>query len=82
MVYVPPSATAVDQYVKEVSQRLSQTVDPVYDTTEMRVELTAFIKVVFDTYAKYLAKQRSAGSSSAKKEDEYAGGKNELVQTP
>lgn len=68
IVYISPSVEQLEQCAKQICQRLGQTVDPTYDTQATCYELTAFLKVAAEMWAKSLNKQARQGTPSVQQE--------------
>ncbi len=57
-VFQPPPARLVDQYAQAVCQRLSQTVNPTFNTADVQQGFAAFVQ----TIAALTADHRTRGS--------------------
>jgi hypothetical protein len=63
IVYISPSNEHIEKCAKEICQQLGQTVNPNYNTAEIRYGLAAFLKISAEIHAKHLTKQAQKAAS-------------------
>jgi hypothetical protein len=60
IVYQPPASDAIYEYTRAVCKELGETLDPEFDTLDMRSEMANFIKVVAEICAEQMNKNAKA----------------------
>jgi hypothetical protein len=60
IVYQPPASDTIYEYTRAVCKELGETLDPDFDTPDMRSEMANFIKVIAEICAEQMNRSAKA----------------------
>jgi hypothetical protein len=66
VTYYPPPPEVINRFAHEVCAQMGKKVDASYDTLEIAVELSAFVRTIASVYAKHLTNQSMSKNTGKK----------------